>query len=177
MSIEKKLLRVALVVLALLLIPFVAMQFSDEVRWDLFDFVVAGVLLTATGVAYELVSQSRTLMYRVAVGISVVTSLLLVWVTLAVGIIGSESNPANLLYLGAVVLAVVGAAIARLRPGKMALVLYATAVAQLLIPLASFVYFRPDFSPGVVAVFGLSTVFCLLYASAGLLFQQSAQAR
>ena len=35
-------------------LPLVAMQFTDEVVWTLWDFIVVGVLLTAIGVAIEL---------------------------------------------------------------------------------------------------------------------------
>ena len=57
--------RVALGVALVLLLPLVAMQFTDEVVWTLWDFIVVGVLLTAIGVAIELaveggISRSRS---------------------------------------------------------------------------------------------------------------------
>lgn len=39
----------------LLCIPLVAMQFTNEVNWDGFDFIVAGILLLATGLTIEFV--------------------------------------------------------------------------------------------------------------------------
>ena len=39
---------------AILLIPFVAMQFTGEVNWTTSDFVIAAVLLAATGMLFEL---------------------------------------------------------------------------------------------------------------------------
>ena len=42
--------------------------------------------------------------------------LLLIWMNLAVVLIGSENNPANLLYLGVLCIAILGAFIARLQP-------------------------------------------------------------
>ena len=42
-------------VVIILLIPLIAMQFTDEVNWNLPDFIVAGVLLLGTGLACELV--------------------------------------------------------------------------------------------------------------------------
>ena len=51
----------------ILLLPLVAMQFTDEVDWGVFDFVFAGVLLGGTGVLLELaVRKPRTIAYRVA---------------------------------------------------------------------------------------------------------------
>jgi hypothetical protein len=80
--------RIGLVTACLLLLPLVAMQFSDEVVWDLADFVVAGALLFGAGLAYELIAGRRdSLGYRAAVGVAVLAAVILVWVELAVGIV------------------------------------------------------------------------------------------
>ncbi len=71
--------------------------------------------------------------YRAAAAIAIAGAFLLVWANLAVGIIGAEDNPANLMYAGVLAVALVGAAMARLRPAGMARALAATAVAQALI--------------------------------------------
>jgi hypothetical protein len=42
----------------LLLIPLIAMQFTNEVNWTLFDFVVAGFIL-GTGFICELVIRCK----------------------------------------------------------------------------------------------------------------------
>jgi hypothetical protein len=52
---NKRLMGIVLTVVVLLLIPLIAMQFTNEVNWTLFDFVVAGVLLLGTGFICELV--------------------------------------------------------------------------------------------------------------------------
>ena len=43
------------VVAIILLIPLIAMQFTNEVDWTPIDFVVAGVLLLGTGLIFDLV--------------------------------------------------------------------------------------------------------------------------
>ena len=53
---NKALIRIALGTAFILLVPLVAMQFTDEVAWDLADFVVAGILLFGAGLAYELIA-------------------------------------------------------------------------------------------------------------------------
>lgn len=73
----------------ILLVPLVAMQFTDEVAWDLADFAAAGVLLTGTGLLYVmLASMVSSNLYRVVGGVVLAAGLLLVWIELAVGIIG-----------------------------------------------------------------------------------------
>lgn len=61
--------------------------------------------------------------------------MLLVWSNLAVGLIGSERNPANLVYVGVIVIGFVGAGLVRRRPEGMARVMVATALAQIAVPL------------------------------------------
>lgn len=87
---HKRLNLILLTVLGLLIIPFLAMQFTEEVRWTLSDFIVAGALLLGTGLLVELVLRkvSRT-KYRIALCVAILASLLLVWAELAVGIFGS----------------------------------------------------------------------------------------
>ena len=63
----------------ILLVPLVAMQFSHEWNWDLFDFIVWGVLLFGAGLAYELVARKTgTIWYRAAAGVAVATAVILV---------------------------------------------------------------------------------------------------
>lgn len=81
---------VFVVTAAILLIPFVAMQFSDEWDWNLFDFVVIGTLLVGTGLLMVLASRKvKNIHYRVVIVAALLIALLLAWAELAVGIFGS----------------------------------------------------------------------------------------
>jgi hypothetical protein len=81
---------VALATALILLIPLVAMQFTKEVAWNVFDFAVAGVLLGGTGLMYVFAARMiRNAQHRFVVGAVLAVALLLVWAELAVGIIGS----------------------------------------------------------------------------------------
>src|SRR5688572_17475229 len=83
----------------ILLLPAAAMQFTDEVSWNAADFAFAAVLIAGTGIAFELAAKrSSSTTYRVAVGLALGAAVLLIWVNAAVGVIGSEDNPANLMY-------------------------------------------------------------------------------
>ncbi len=131
---KKSIIRVALATAVILLLPLVAMQFTDGVVWDLADFAVAGVLLFGAGITYELIARKAGhIAHRAAVGVAVAAALLLVWVNLAVGIIGNEGNPANLMYIGVLAVGIIGALIARFQPHGMARALFATALAQMLV--------------------------------------------
>lgn len=77
-------------ILIFLLIPLLAMQFTDEVNWTLADFVVAGVLLLSTGLLCELViRKTKNLKHRFAICLGIIVILILIWAELAVGIFGS----------------------------------------------------------------------------------------
>ena len=74
----------------LLLMPLVAMQFTDSVKWSPFDFVVAGILLFSTGLTFELaVRKIKTTKHRKIAGVVLLMVLFVVWVELAVGIFGT----------------------------------------------------------------------------------------
>ncbi len=76
--------------LALLLIPLVAMQFTNEVNWSLFDFIIAAVLLFGTGFVIDLViGKTKNIKYRVAILILMVIAFILIWAELAVGVFGT----------------------------------------------------------------------------------------
>lgn len=118
----------------LLLLPLIAMQFSDALDWDETDFLVIGAMLAAAGGTLE--GAARTTgnwAYRTAVGIAVVAAFLLIWLNLAVGIIGNEDNPANAMFAGVLAIAVIGAVAARFRPAGMARACAVTAIAQALV--------------------------------------------
>lgn len=71
----------------LLLIPLVAMQFTNEVVWTLSDFGVAGALLAGTGLAYELTTRRlRSPRSRAIASVVIIGAFLLIWAELAVGI-------------------------------------------------------------------------------------------
>ncbi len=73
-----------------LLIPFIAMQFTNEVDWSLFDFIIMGVLLYGTGLLCELVMRKvKSIRNRILICAALVFAFLLIWAELAVGIFGS----------------------------------------------------------------------------------------
>ncbi len=74
-------------IVTLLLIPLIAMQFTDEINWTPFDFAVAGVLLLSTGLIIDLVIRKvKNIRYRIGIILALLIVLLLIWAELAAGI-------------------------------------------------------------------------------------------
>ena len=133
--------RVAVVTAVLLAVPLVAMQFTDEVVWTLSDFVFAGVLLAGTGLAFEAARTKVTdVTYRAAVGLALAAAFLLVWANGAVGIIGSEANPANFMYAGVLAVGLAGVFVARFEARGMSRAMVAIAGAQAMVTTIAIVY-------------------------------------
>ncbi len=177
-NISRRLVVWAVVVALILLIPLVAMQFTEEVNWDLFDFAFMGTLLFGTGLANELVSRKAGhIAYRAAVGVALAAAFLLVWVNGAVGIIGNEGNPANLMYFGVLAIGIIGVFIARLEPRGIARALFAVALAQMLVPVIALIIWSPQVTSwgaaGVLGVFGLNAFFAMLFVGSALLFRRA----
>jgi len=75
--------RIFLIVFGILLIPLIAMQFSSEVNWNIFDFLMMGFLLTTT---LFLIKYSKKHTHSTIIIIGIVAIFLTIWIQLAVGI-------------------------------------------------------------------------------------------
>jgi len=77
-------------VAVLLLIPLIAMQFTNEVNWSMSDFIVAAVLLLVAVFTYELISRKvKAPTNRTILSVTLLIIFLLIWAELAVGIFGT----------------------------------------------------------------------------------------
>ena len=164
---------------ALLLVPLAAMQFTNEVDWDGSDFIVMGAILAASCGAFELAMRAcGSIAYRAATGIAVVATFLLIWVNLAVGIIGSEDNPANLMYVAVIAIALASAIAARGRPTGMARGFAATGTAQAQVGLVALTMgLGADEPPGSIGILVLNAFFAGLWLLSAALFWKSAGIR
>jgi hypothetical protein len=103
--------------------PLVAMQFTGEVDWTAFDFIVAAIMLGTIGLMAEfLFRRSTKLAYRAGAGFALGAILFTVWANLAVGIAGNEADPYNLLYFALLALVALAAVLARFRASGLALI-------------------------------------------------------
>jgi hypothetical protein len=75
---------------AVLLVPAAAMQITNEVRWDAADFIIFGGMLIAACLAVEAtMALAKSRRYRIAGSLAIVATFFVVWLELAVGIMGS----------------------------------------------------------------------------------------
>ncbi|WP_445385877.1 hypothetical protein ACT6NV_03455 [Robiginitalea sp. IMCC44478] len=176
---SKRIISWVVFILAVLSIPLLAMQFSEEVQWSPVDFMIIGGALAFIAFAYEFISRkSKHRLFRIACALSLVSAFLLFWVNAAVGIIGAENQDVNLLFAGVLLIGLSGAAISGLKPLGMRNTLYVMAAAQMLIPVIGLMIWPPSeisWSPGILGVFVFSGFFALLFAVSGRLFHKVAK--
>jgi hypothetical protein len=94
-----------------------------------------------------------------------------------VGIIGSEDNPANLMYGAVFAVGLFGSLAARFKPRGMALTLFAAAMVQVIVPVVAFFIWPAKASwgeAGVIGVFIINLIFAALFVVSALLFRRAA---
>jgi hypothetical protein len=161
----------------ILLTPLVAMQVTDEVDWDAFDFVFMGAVLGGVGLGLELtMKRTADAAYRAAAGVALAAAFLLVWMNAAVGLIGGEQEDANALYLGVPAVGLVGALLVRFRPAGLAWAMAAAALAQACVPLLAAAW-DPALRPLALSaqVAGLTGLFAGLWLLSAGLFRTAAR--
>jgi hypothetical protein len=130
--------------------------------------MIFGVLLAIVGGAIELgVRLSGAPAYRYGVAVAVVAGFLLTWANLAVGVIGNEDNPLNLMFGGVLAVGLLGALIARFRPAGMAWAMVAMAAAQVVVAAVAQAYGH--------FIWPMTVVFAGIWISAGALFRKAAK--
>jgi hypothetical protein len=120
-------------------------------------------------------TKTGNLAYRAAAGVALAAALLLVWLSLGVGIIGKDGDPANLMYFGVLAVGVVGAILARFQPEGMARALLATALAQALVAVIALVARLGLPWSGPAEILGLTGFFVALFAGSAWLFRRAAR--
>lgn len=156
----------------LLLLPLAVMQLgAPGVHWTASDFAVMGALLAATCAMWELGCRlSRDRAYQGAVALAALTGFLLVWINLAVGFIGDEDNPANLLFGAVLAIGIAGSLLARFRAAGMARALLVVAAAQALVGLLAVRAYRVGPIETIASI-----AFVALWLASAALFRQASR--
>jgi hypothetical protein len=114
--------------------------------------------------------------YRSAAGVALAAAFLLVWIALAVGILGVEGYPADLMYVGILAVGFIDAIIARFQPIGMSRALFATALAQALVTLVALILRKHQSSvSSVPEILILNSFFVALFVGSVLLFKYAAR--
>lgn len=168
---------VAVFTALLLSVPLIAMLFTPRVNWDFFDFAIAGIIIFAHAYTFRAVTlQSDQFIFKIAMGFALLSGLFLLWSNLAVGIIGAEDNPANVMYLFVFLIGLMGSFLARFRAQQMSVVLFITAAAQALTVIIALSMGMQNYPhSSVMEIFAVNGFFIVLFSTAGLLFKQAAK--
>jgi len=170
--------KIPAVITAILLgTPLLRSLFVNGWDWDIRGFLlVAGVgtLLFGIGLTYQMITRKLgTPAYRAGVGVALVTAFLLVWGNFVQA--ADDVNHAAMMYLVVPLVGVIGAAAARFQPKGMALALFGTALAQVLVLTIVLVQNLPVtlWSAAVWRGFGGNALHVLLFAGSALLFRKA----
>jgi hypothetical protein len=112
--------------------------------------------------------------YRSAIGVALTAAFVLVWLSLGVGIIGKDGDPANLMYFGVLAVGIIGAIVARFQPHGMARALIATALAQALVAAIALIAGLGLPWSGPAEILLLNGFFIALFAGSAWLFRRAA---
>lgn len=172
----KSIIRVAIITLCLLAIPFVGTLTVDGWNWGPGDFAVIGAIIFVIGMLIEIAKKrAPNKAYFAAATVALLATFFLFWVNGAVGIIGEDDWP-NLLYLATILLEIIGAFIAGLKAREMSRSMSAVAIATFAIPLLV-LKFDPALlttpPPGTFGVFVLNTFFVVAFALSAFLFKKA----
>lgn len=154
---------------ALILTPLIAMQFTREVQWSAMDFGFAILMFGSVGLMLELaVRKTRNGYYRIGAAFALLAGFMEIWANGAVGIVGDEGNPVNLLFVGIVLCAIAGTMILRGRARPMATLMFGLAGVQMVAAVVTYAIFWDKGS-----LFTL--VFAALWALSGISFVRVAR--
>ena len=168
---------VALGTAALLMVPLVAMQFTDEVDWSIIDFVIAGALLFGTGTLFVLVMRApENIIYKCAMVLTIGATFLMIWANLAVGLIGSGPNPGNLMYIGVLAILIIGIYLSRFKAVGLERAMFVTALALAIVAVIALLAGMHNYpQSSVIEIIGVNLFFIAPYVLSGLLFRYLVQ--
>lgn len=158
-----------------LMVPMVAMRVTDAVQWTAFDFALAAAMVFGAIAAWGLLTRAAVApVYRAAMGLALVTAVMLAGIAGALGVIGSERNAGNLMYAGVLLVAMAGAVGAGLRAEGMVRTMRATAIAQVAVAVVALTSgMGREGARWPIDLIGATLVFTALWLAAAALFARA----
>lgn len=167
---------VAFITAVILMIPFIAMQFNKDMNWSAFDFIIVGAIIFGIGTAFAyVVRKGQNLAYKAGVVVAFGTTLFMIWANLAVGLIASGPNFANLMYIGVVAISLIGTFVSGFKAGNMERTMYAAVFALVLIAAISLIAIDWLGNTSIVEILAINGFFATGYIIAALLFRAAAK--
>jgi hypothetical protein len=171
-QLPKTIVRVALVSLALLMVPLVASRVVDDWNWPAGAFVRVYLLFFVTGMVYAVIAKKMgAWTYKVGVGVALFAGFALGWSTMVQT--ADSGHPERLWYLSVLVVGLIGAGLARLKAPGLAVTLFSMAAVLALISVVLPSGAPPDMALRMAIGHG---VFVALFAASGLLFRHASLA-
>ena len=120
--------------------------------------------------------MTSNMAYRTAIAVAIGAALFLVWGMAALGVIGIEGDPADLMYVGVLAIGISGAIVARFQPDGMSRAMFVTAAAIVLVGVIALLLGKQEAEySSMTEILGLSAMFASLFAGSALLFRTAAR--
>ncbi len=85
---NKDIVGVFAVTTGILTLPLIGMQFSQDVDWTIFDFLIMGTLISGAGLLMVWVKRTiKSPTHRAAIIVAILAALFITWIHIAVGIV------------------------------------------------------------------------------------------
>lgn len=173
---NKKRFTIWAIITTLIIIIILTKQFISKIEWN--ETIAYILIILTIGAIYELWQllkiHNRT--YRIALSVGIFGAFLILRVNGAVGIIGSEDNPANLMYWVVLLIMLIGSLISRFKEHWMSLTFFSAAIVQILIPIFALFIWPATVSwgeAGIMGVFIFNSVFAGIFIISALFFQHA----
>lgn len=138
-----------------------------------FEFMLlgAGLLVLVLGARWLIKRMPDNRPYKFGLILTIAATFLTFWVNGAVGIIGSENNDANAMYLAIILIALVGSTVVQFRPAGMAWVAGMNAIGMIVIAVLALVFgLGVDGPVWPMDVVWVTAFFVCMWAGAAWLF-------
>ena len=154
-----------------------ALPLIFDAPWSLFDYLTVGFALCAAALLVEVgLRLSSDAFFRLGACIAIGTGLLLAWVNGAVGFLGDENNPANLMFFLVHGTALLTAIDGQFRAAALERAMRLAALVQLVVgAIGYFGGFAEPGSRGIYEVVLGTSLFCGLWLTAAALFRHAAR--
>ena len=145
-------------------------------NWITIAEITAAALIVAVSITLAFrIPKSR--FFRAGLGLALLGGFLVLWVNLAVGIIGEAENPANLMYLAVPALGAACALLLRFRPHAMFLIMFVMSIAQIVVGLITlFLELGNPPTPAITFII-FNLILASIWAASAACFRKSGSAQ